>query len=152
MRRNEKAITDPTGIEGIIRRAQVCRLAMCDGDQPYVVPMCFGLVEDKLYLHCATTGRKLDILRVNPKVCVEFDIDQEVVPAPTACRIGMKYRSVIGCGTASIVEEPEEKRQGMTAIVLQYADHCDDLPEEALNRTLLIRVDIKEFTGKQSGY
>jgi len=152
MRRNEKAITDPSAVEAIIRRAQVCRLGMCDGDRPYIVPMCFGLLENCLYLHCAAEGQKIDLLRVNPKVCVEFDIDQEVVPGPTACRIGMRYRSVIGFGTASFVDDPEEKRCGLEAIVLQYADRCEGMSDDAVAYTTVIRVDVTGFTGKQSGY
>ncbi|MHB0935992.1 MAG: pyridoxamine 5'-phosphate oxidase family protein [Armatimonadota bacterium] len=152
MRRADKAITDLTEIEAIIRRAQVCRLGMCDGSRPYIVPMCFGLTENRLYLHSAGEGHKIDVLRVNPNVCVEFDIDQEVVPAPAACRIGMKYRSVIGYGTATIVEDPEEKRRGLEAIVLQYADRCEGMTEQAVAHTTIIRVDVQEFTGKQSGY
>ena len=152
MRRADKAITDPAQIEAIIRRAQVCRLGLCQGEQPYIVPMCFGLVENRLYLHCAAEGHKIDVLSVNPNVCVEFDIDQEIVPAPSACRISMKYRSVIGFGTATVVDDPEEKRRGLEAIVLQYADRCEGMSEQAVARTTVIRVDIQEFTGKQSGY
>jgi len=42
MRRNEKEITEESAIEGIIRQSLVCRLAVSDGIQPYVVPLCFG--------------------------------------------------------------------------------------------------------------
>lgn len=152
MRRNDKEIKDRTEIEAIIRRAQVCRLAMCDGSQPYVVPMCFGLLGDSLYFHSATEGRKLDILRANPRVCVEFDIDAEVLLAPTSCKIGMRYRSVIGVGRATVVEDIEEKRRGLEAIVRQYADLTDMMPDDALARVVVIKVAIEEMTGKQSGY
>ena len=152
MRRNDKAITDKAEMISIIRRARVCRLAMCDGEQPYVVPMCFGLLDDHIYFHCAAEGRKLDILRANPRVCVEFAIDQEIVPAPVSCKIGMRYRSVIGFGTAAIVESIEEKRRGLTAIVRQYAEMTDIIPDEALARTVIIKVSIQELTGKSSGY
>lgn len=151
MRRADKAINDPAEIEAIIRRAQVCRLGLCDGNQPYIVPMCFGLVENRVYLHCADKGHKIDVLHVNTNVCVEFDIDQEVVPGPSACRIGMKYRSVIGFGTAAFVDDPEEKRRGLEAMVLQYADRCEGMSEQAVAHTTVIRVDVAEFTGKESG-
>jgi nitroimidazol reductase NimA-like FMN-containing flavoprotein (pyridoxamine 5'-phosphate oxidase superfamily) len=152
MRRNDKAITDRAALLSIIRRAQVCRLAMCDGDQPYVVPLCFGLLGDSVYIHCASAGRKLDILRANPRVCVEFAIDQEIVFAPVSCKMSMRYRSVIGFGTAAIVENAEEKRRGIAAIVRQYAEMTDIIPDEALACIVVLKVNIEELTGKSSGY
>lgn len=152
MRRNDKAITDKAELIAIIRRSQVCRLALCDGDQPYIVPMCFGLLDDDLYFHCATEGCKLDILRTNPRVCVEFDIDQEIVPASVSCKIGMRYRSVIGFGTASFVDDVREKRRGLEAIVLQYTEMSDFIPDEALVHIVVLKVSLQELTGKVSGY
>ena len=42
MRRKEKEITDKNQIEKILEESPVCRLAMVDGDKPYMVPMNFG--------------------------------------------------------------------------------------------------------------
>ena len=43
---------------------------MIDGDEPYVVPMNYGYtLEDGelcIYLHGATVGRKIDIMKKNP--------------------------------------------------------------------------------------
>jgi len=63
MRRREKQITDRSQIEAIIARSQVCRLALSDGGQPYIVPLCFGYRRSRLYFHSAAAGRKIDILR-----------------------------------------------------------------------------------------
>ena len=50
MRRKDKEISDPAGIDAIIKKAAVCRLGMVNGDKPYVVPLCFGL-QDTVYNH-----------------------------------------------------------------------------------------------------
>ena len=42
MRRTEKEITDRAAIDLAIRRCQVCRLGLVDGDVPHIVPLCFG--------------------------------------------------------------------------------------------------------------
>jgi nitroimidazol reductase NimA-like FMN-containing flavoprotein (pyridoxamine 5'-phosphate oxidase superfamily) len=57
--------------------------------QPYIVPVCFGYDDGTLYFHSATAGRKLDVLRKNNAVCVEFDVDCEVVKAENACKWGI---------------------------------------------------------------
>ena len=72
MRRQEREISDRAAIDAIIRACQVCRLGMVDGDLPYIVPMSFGYDGRALYFHCATQGRKLDVLRRRPRVCFEF--------------------------------------------------------------------------------
>jgi hypothetical protein len=65
MRRSDKEIKDPQIIQKIFKDAEVCRIALCDGEKPYLVPMNFGYSENRLYLHSATDGRKIDILRKN---------------------------------------------------------------------------------------
>ncbi|OPZ86533.1 MAG: Pyridoxamine 5'-phosphate oxidase [bacterium ADurb.Bin429] len=151
MRRSEQAITDPAALWAIIRNAEVCRVAMVDGDHPYALPFCFGVIDTTLYLHCANEGRKLDILRVNPRVCVVFDTDNAVLPALEPCRISYRYRSVLAFGRASIVTNHEEKAAGLRAIVRQYTRVEGLMPEAIIARTTVLRIDIEEMTGKQSG-
>jgi hypothetical protein len=38
MRRKEQQIHDTSAIEDILSRAMVCRLGLCEDNQPYVVP------------------------------------------------------------------------------------------------------------------
>ena len=152
MRRADKEVTDRAWMESIIRQSQVCRLAMCDRDQPYVIPMGFGYRDGVLYFHGAQEGRKIDCLRQNPKVCVEFDVDCEVVPAETASAFTMKYRSVIAFGVASFVEDLNAKREALDAMMAKYSDRSWTHPDEALRRVCIWKVDVEHMTGKQSGY
>lgn len=152
MRRHEKEIIDTGEIESIIRRSSVCRLALCDDGTPYIVPMCFGYDGGKLYFHSAAEGLKLDMIRRNPKVCFEFDIDVELVPNENNCSIGMKYRSVIGFGTAMIIKGADEIKTGLEAIVRQYGSEPSPYPEEIIRKIVVIRIDIESMSGKKSGY
>ena len=82
MTRKEREVTDMNEIIKILDKCKILRLGLVDGDEPYIVPMNYGYtMEDgelTLYLHCAPVGRKLDIIRVNPKVFFEMDCD--VIP------------------------------------------------------------------------
>ena len=109
MRRADKEIKDRSEIEAVLREAKVCRIAMCRGDEPYVVPVVFGYEEGAIYFHSATEGKKLDMLKANPRVCFEVDVDVEVVVGKVPCASGVKYRSVIGWGRAEFIEDEEEK-------------------------------------------
>ena len=113
MRRQDKELIDREAIEAVIRRARVCRVAMCDGDVPYVVPMSFGYRDGRVWLHCAAEGRKIDILRVNDRVCFEVDLDHATNRGEESCGWNLRYRSVIGFGRARIVEDEAGKREGL---------------------------------------
>jgi len=88
LRRADKEITDEKMLVDIICRSSVCRLGLCDDGIPYVVPMNFGYESGTVYFHCAPEGRKLEIIRKNPKVCIEFDLDHQIIVSEKACGWG----------------------------------------------------------------
>jgi nitroimidazol reductase NimA-like FMN-containing flavoprotein (pyridoxamine 5'-phosphate oxidase superfamily) len=150
MRRKDKEITSKAEIEGIIRRSLVCRLALADENRPYIVPLCFGYKDNSLYFHSAVQGKKIDIIKKNNRVCFEFDVDYKVIKADKACEWGMQYKSVVGFGQASFLEDSESKRQALDIIMKQYSGESSAYPEAKLKHTVIIKVDIEHMTGKQA--
>jgi len=150
MRRRDREVTDKNAIEDIILRSKVCKLAMCDKNQPYIVPLCFGFKDNTLYFHSAPKGKKIDILKKNPNVCFEFEILTQVVKSAKACKWGMKYRSVIGYGKADFITDEDMKRQAFDIIMKQYTNESFDYEEALLKSALIIKVEIQSMTGKQS--
>jgi nitroimidazol reductase NimA-like FMN-containing flavoprotein (pyridoxamine 5'-phosphate oxidase superfamily) len=151
VRRKEKEMLDRTELEAVIHEARVCRLGLCDGGIPYVVPLCFGYTADTFYFHCAAEGRKLEILERNPEVCLELEAGVALKPGAKACDWGMTYRSVIGFGRAERVESSESKRQALDLIMARYASGTFDYPEAALGKTVILKVAVRSMTGKRSG-
>jgi nitroimidazol reductase NimA-like FMN-containing flavoprotein (pyridoxamine 5'-phosphate oxidase superfamily) len=150
MRKANREIKDKTAIRAIMEEALVCRIALSDDGAPYVVPMNFGLGENCLYLHCATEGRKLDILRRNDRVCFEMDLLREIRQGQESCGWGARYESVIGFGRAVFVDKPAEKRAALDRIMEHYgATVSFSHPDETLARTAVIRIDIESVTGKR---
>jgi nitroimidazol reductase NimA-like FMN-containing flavoprotein (pyridoxamine 5'-phosphate oxidase superfamily) len=150
MRRKEKEITGRSEIESIIRNSLVCRLGLADAGTPYIVPLCFGYKDNRLYFHSAKAGRKIEILKRNNAVCFEFDGNLKVQAGKAACDWGMKFRSVIGYGRASFIEDPEDKRKALDVIMAQYADGAFEYSEKMFEKALLIKVEIESMTGKKS--
>jgi uncharacterized protein len=148
MRKTEREIRDRSTIDTMIRNSQVCRLGLTDGTEPYVVPLCFGYDGRSLYFHCAPEGRKIELLRRNNQVCFEFDQIDEIIENEQACRWGMRFRSVIGSGTASFLEAPEEKRQALTLLMQQYSPKAFTFPEDILAHTTVIKIEIESISGK----
>ena len=150
MRRKEKEITAAAEIEDIIAGAVVCRLAMVDGDRPYMVPLCFGYENHTLYFHTALKGKKIDVLNKNPNVCFELESDCRVLQQPDACDWGMAYRSVIGYGKASFVTSPRQKSRALDIIMRHYGGKAGTYPDAMLKATRIIRVEVHRMTGKSS--
>lgn len=152
MRRDEREISESSAIESIIQRSTVCRLALCSGNRPYIIPLCFGYQDNTFYFHSALEGKKIDIIKENNNVCFELDIDNQIMEGAGACDWTMKYRSVIGFGKASLLEKPDLKRQAFAIIMKHYSKKSFAYKNTDIDKIIIIKVDIIEMTGKQSGY
>ncbi|MGO9137014.1 MAG: pyridoxamine 5'-phosphate oxidase family protein [Syntrophales bacterium] len=150
MRRSEREIKDRAVIDSIIRQCLVCRLGLVDGEEPYIVPLCFGYDGEALYFHSASEGRKIDAIRKNSLVCFEFDIPEGMTEAEQGCRWGIKYRSVIGFGNAQIVDNHKDKKKALAVIMAQYSAKEYIFPEDVVTKTAIIKVVIARVTGKQA--
>lgn len=152
MRRQDKELHDPVVVRAILSEALCCRVAMVDGDRPYVIPVSFVLDGDGLYVHSADHGRKLRVLRANPHVCFEVDADVAVAPAKAPCDVGMRFRSVIGFGKVSFVEDAAEKARVLRLFIEKYVPRSSrEMPDRELAKTVVWRVAIERLTGKKSG-
>jgi len=152
MRKKEREIIDLSEIEGIIQKAQVCRIAMVDGNQPYIVPVCFGYEKGVLYVHGALAGRKIDVLKKNNQVCFEMDADVEIRSAEKACQFSLKYRSVIGTGKVRFLEKDEEKARALNVIMKHYSDRDFTFSKPDLDSVLVWKIEIDSLSGKKAGY
>jgi uncharacterized protein len=151
MRKSGREITDPAGIEDVLRAAQVMRLGLTDGQWPYVVPLDFGYEPGAVYFHCAREGHKLDLLRANPRVCFEVEDPGGAAIAATApCDWSASFRSVMGWGRADILETAAEKAHGLETIMRHHGFQgpCD-FPENILALTCVVRITIARMTAKQ---
>lgn len=153
MRRSDKEIKSQKLILKILKEAEVCRIALCDEGEPYIVPMNFGHVDKTLYLHSATEGRKIDIMRKNSNISFQMDIKTQIITHEKPCNWGMKYLSVTGSGQAYIIGDLPGKKEAMDIIMAKYAsENIFEYSDEALNRIVVVKIEIGRITGKKSGY
>ena len=126
-------------------------LSMSDGaGNPYAVPISPALEDNVVYIHCALEGKKLDLIRKCPRVCLSCVGRTENHPAAYT----MAYESAVASGIASVVEEDAERRHALQLICEKYApEHMDKFSaylDKQLARTVVIRVDITSITGKHN--
>ena len=152
MTKRERQITDETQIRHILDTAKVLHLGLCVDNEPYVVPMNYGYcLEDGrlvLYLHSAVQGKKLDMLRRNPKVFFELDCDRIPFQGEIACQYGLAYSSLMGRGTARIIEDVEEKKRAMSVLMKTQTGGDFSFNDRLVSIVAVIRIDVSEYTAK----
>ncbi len=153
MTRRELEITDRNEIRAILDKCSYLHLGLCDGDEPYVVPMNYGYTMDEdgkltFYLHGATQGRKLDIIRQNPKIFAEMECDTEPFAGDVACRYGLSYRSLMARGQAVLIDDPEEKMRALSILMKTQTGGDFTFTEKLVKVVSIIRLDISEYTAK----
>ncbi len=151
IRRKDKEITDSGEIEEVIKKATVCRLALVDRDEAYIVPVNFGYERNAIYFHSALEGRKVELIKRNNRVCFEIDTDVTIEKTDKS-NCSVKNRSVIGRGRAYILESNEEKLRGLKVIMRQCTGGEYSFSEERLDSVLVVEIRIEKITGKQSGF
>jgi len=153
MRRSDKEIIDLDTIHGIVRGCDVCRLGLAVDGEPYVVPISFGFDGEAVYFHTANHGRKIEMMVVNPRACVQFERNVELVTDDDdACAWTFSYESVIGFGSVTELVRDEEKIHGLNQIMQHYSGHNWTFGEQPMGSTRVWRVDLDILTGKRSGH
>ena len=149
-------ITLPEEIERLITSCEVCYVGMVDQhNRPYTLPFNFGFENETLYLHGAPTGRKMDVLRNNPFVCVAFSSDHQMYKRSedVACSYGMKYKSVLIEGKVEFVDDYDEKVRILNIIMRQYTKRDDfTYNAPAVNNIEVMRVIKDSISAKAFGY
>ena len=152
MTKRERQVTDPGQIRDILDKGKVLHLGLSVNDEPYVVPMNYGYTYegDKLviYLHSAVRGKKLDMLAVNPRVFFAIDCDLAPFAGKLPCQYGMVYSSIMGKGTATIVEDVQEKMQAMTVLMKTQTGKDFTFDEKLVSIVAVIRIDVEDYTAK----
>ncbi len=152
MRRTDKEITDLKIMSDILVNSSICRLGLVEDGEAYIVPVNYAFKDGYIFIHSAVEGRKMEILKTNPKVTFEIEYLNEIVKNEVACKWGTKYRSVMGKGTIEIRYDAESKRECFDLLMKKYgADFLPIYDESALEKAAVLRLKIESYTGKQSG-
>ena len=158
MRRKEREILDRDEKIKIIAKCKVCRIGLSENNMPYIVPLNYGYNFDNntltLFFHSATEGKKIDIIKNNNNACFEIDCDTRLIEAEKACDYGYAFRSIVGFGKIVILENTDEKIDGLNIIMrhqtgkeIVYDFTCDELKD-----VYVYTMIVEQFTGKQKEF
>jgi uncharacterized protein len=107
---------DRETIYSILDEALICHVGFSANGQPYVIPINFARLEDRLVLHGAKASRLLKHVAAGHPICVEVTIVDGLVLARSVFHHSVNYRSVVVFGKGYLIEEEQEKLAALKAI------------------------------------
>lgn len=146
--------TDKELIESTIQKCDICYVGLADTDgTPYVLPMNFGYRDGTVYLHSAQEGRCISILERNPKVCITFSTDHDLVfqHPEVACSYRMRSKSVICWGEIRFEDDLEKKTEALNIIMKQYSDKEFRYSDPSVRNVKIWIVEMDEVSCKEFG-
>jgi nitroimidazol reductase NimA-like FMN-containing flavoprotein (pyridoxamine 5'-phosphate oxidase superfamily) len=150
VRRKDREITDPLEMRDVLRTAKYVTVALCMGNEPYLVSLSHGYDEKHncIYFHCAPEGKKLVFAKANCKIWGQALLDYGVTD-----ECDYAYTSVHFAGKMALLNDLGEKRHGMEVLVRQSSTKAEEklakISAEKLAKTMMCRIDIEHITGKK---
>ena len=158
MRKKSREMDAAWALE-VMDKAPYITVSMTDADGlPYAVPLSLAHTDEHtFYFHCATEGKKLDVLRSNPDVCLTAVSKCKPTVGPKDGSFTLEFKSAIAFGKAERVEDETEKREALRAIcqrfLPQHMDAFEAAVERSMARTAVVRITLTASpVGKRKQY
>ena len=146
-----RALDNTRDLLDIIQSCDVCYVSMVDKEnKPYAIPMNFGFADNTILLHGAKQGKKIDILKNNPNICIIFSTDHQLrwQNEDVACSWSMKYRSVLAYGKVVFVDDIAEKQVLLHQFMKNYSPKEFKYSKPSLEEVQVIKVPIDKMEGR----
>ncbi len=152
VRESQRGVYDRETVNQILDEGLMCHVGFVADGQPYVIPTLYGRDGNVLYLHGSAASRMLRNLQQGVAVCVTVTLVDGFVLARSVFNHSMNYRSVVILGTATLVDDPQEKLAALRSVsehvVPQRWDDARQPSEKELKVTSVLRIPIEEFSAK----
>jgi uncharacterized protein len=152
MRRKDREVTEINELMQIIDQCKVCRIAMQDKDGLYIVPINFGYTYENnqlvLFFHSAKEGRKINALKENSDICFEMDCEHSLITADVTCQYGYFFKSIIGNGKAIFIDDIEEKKIALSALMKHQTGQDFLFDDRMVNCVSVFKIIVHNYAGK----
>ena len=148
LRREDRRLDDAAAM-ALLERGEYGILSTTGKDnRPYGIPVNYVIMEDAIFFHCATEGRKLENITANRGVSFCVVGRTELLPE----KFSTRYESVVVSGDAGVVADLELKKTALSALVAKYAPgnmaagktYIDKL----MDKTAVVCISIHHLIGK----
>jgi nitroimidazol reductase NimA-like FMN-containing flavoprotein (pyridoxamine 5'-phosphate oxidase superfamily) len=132
----------PEECRAVLDEGRVAHIAVVSEGEPYVTPMSY-VMRGEDFVFRTITGRRIEALRANPRVCVEVTID-----GPEG------WRSVLFWGTARFLDDARLESEIIGDLLAKY--HSNSLfgastPTGYAQERVVVAVTPERLGGRASG-
>lgn len=128
--------------EDMLAKSRFGRLSLSVSDRPYVVPMSYVYAGGVILLHSGLRGKKLDMVKENPRVAFEVDSAE-----------GGRWKSVIVFGKARLSSDAKAKERLFDIFTRgEMAGHGGKrFSREDMEKMPMViwEIEIEEMTGRE---
>lgn len=153
LRRVEKAIEDREDLITVLRNGAHMTLALSESNEPYLVTVNYSFDEANMvvYFHCASEGKKIDILRSNSKVWGQVLEDLGYIQG----ECDHAYRTVQFRGSAEFASNLDEKRHALELMIDKLEKEPEKMRKESLTKdklekVVICKIRIEGMSGKHN--
>jgi nitroimidazol reductase NimA-like FMN-containing flavoprotein (pyridoxamine 5'-phosphate oxidase superfamily) len=143
---------DRESIYAILDEALICHVGFVESGQPYVIPINFARMDNRIVLHGAKASRLLKHIEAGHPVCVEVTLVDGLVLARSVFHHSVNYRSVVVFGTGYAIEGEQEKMAALEAVtehILPGRWKDARIPNaKEMNATRVVAIKIDEASAK----
>jgi nitroimidazol reductase NimA-like FMN-containing flavoprotein (pyridoxamine 5'-phosphate oxidase superfamily) len=148
----KRGVYDRAVIDQILDEGVVCHVGIVEDGQPFVIPMAYSRLGDRIYLHGSRASRLLKALAAGTPACITVTLLDGLVLARSAFHHSMNYRSAVVLGAGVAVEEPAEKVEALRMLLERLVpgrwDEIRAPSKTELQQTLVVAVPIEEASAK----
>jgi uncharacterized protein len=148
----QKGRYDRATIDAVLDGGLVAHVAFVDGEHPCCIPMLYGRVGDRVYVHGSTASRTMRTLGGGAPACLTVTLVHGLVLARSAFEHSANYESVVLFGRFEDVPEPEARLAAYQAFTEKLLpgrwDEVRQPSRKELKATTILALPIEEASAK----
>ena len=143
---------DRETIFAILDEALVCHVSYVANGQPFIIPISYGRIGDKLYLHGSVGSHFFRELAKGIDVCIAVTLLDGLVLARSTFHHSVNYRSVVIFGKTELVTDEQERWDALESftehiIPGRWAEAREPNASE-MKKTMVVAVSLEEASAK----
>lgn len=146
MIKKNKEVFDQNHIDSIFKLSIVCRVAFNNSPAPYIIPMSYGYDDNKIYLHTANEGFKLELIEKNKNV--GFEIENKIKMVHGDFGTTLKYQSIVGEGIIEVVKSDDDKQTALKYLIEHHGGEFTRHSQKSLSGVTMLVINITKLTAK----
>ena len=148
----KREMNDEESVKSILDAGFLCHVAFQHQGQTMMIPTAYGRKDEDIYLHGSTKNFMLNQILDGQTICISVTHLDGIVLAKSLFHTSVNYRSVVLFGKATLVEDENERIEGMKVIseniIKGRWDEVSLGTESQLKATMVIKFSIEKASAK----